>query len=42
LEATVVTWLKATIERLEHEDSQGPPTQEKTEVHVKARIVSAE
>ncbi|MBS1841537.1 MAG: hypothetical protein JSS69_12110 [Acidobacteria bacterium] len=39
LEAAVVQWLKATIERLEREDAQTPQTQATPEVHVKAKFV---
>jgi hypothetical protein len=39
LEAAVVEWLKATIERLERKASQAP-VQEPTEVHVRARFVA--
>jgi len=42
LEAAVVAWLNVTIERLEHENAQGPPAQQTTEAHVKAKIVSTE
>jgi hypothetical protein len=42
VEAAVVQWLKATIERLEREYAQGSPTAEKREVHVKGKFASAE
>ena len=40
LEAAVVNWLKATIDRLERETAQAQLTEERPEVHVKAKIVS--
>jgi hypothetical protein len=42
LEAAVMQWLKSTIERLERENAQTLSAQERPEVHVKAKIVSAE
>ncbi len=42
LEAAVVRWLKATIDRLQKENAQARSTQERPEVHVKAKFVSAE
>jgi hypothetical protein len=42
LEAAIVKWLKATIERLERENAQALSGKERREVHVKARWVSAE
>lgn len=42
LEAAVVEWLKATINRLEKENAQARSAQERPEVHVKAKFVSAE
>jgi hypothetical protein len=40
LEAAVVEWLKATIDRLERENAQARSTQERPEIHVKAKFVS--
>ena len=40
LEAAVVSWLKATIDRLERETAQARLTEERPEVQVKAKIVS--
>ena len=42
LEAAVMQWLKTTIERLERRNAQASATQEGSEVHVKAKFVSAE
>jgi hypothetical protein len=42
LEGAVVEWLKTTIKRLEREDAQASSTADSPEVHVKAKIVSAE
>ena len=42
LEAAVAKWLKATIDRLEREKAHALPTEERLEVHVKAKFVSAE
>lgn len=39
LEAAVVQWLKTNIDRLKREGTQSLHTQEKPEVHVKARFV---
>jgi hypothetical protein len=41
-EAAVVKWLKATIDRLERENTQALSGKERREVHVKAKWVSAE
>ena len=40
LEAAVVNWLKATIDRLEKETAQARSAEERPEVHVKAKFVS--
>jgi hypothetical protein len=42
LEAAVVNWLKATIDRLEKENAQARSSEEKPEVRVKAKSMSAE
>jgi len=42
LEAAVMKWLKETIERLEQENAQALSGEERPEVHVKAKFVSAE
>ena len=42
LEAAVVKWLKATLERLEQENAQALSGGKRPEVHVKAKFVSAE
>ena len=40
LEAAVVKWLKATIDRLERENAQVRQTVDRPEVHVKAKFVA--
>jgi hypothetical protein len=42
LEAAVVEWLKATINRLERETAQALSKQERPEVHVRAKFASTE
>ena len=42
LEAAVTKWLKATIDRLEREKARVLSTEERPEVHVKAKLVSAQ
>ena len=42
LEAAVMKWLKATINRLEQENAQALSSEEPPVVHVKAKFVSAE
>jgi len=42
LEAAVVNWLKTTIDRLEKENAQARSAEEKPEVRVKAKFMSAE
>ena len=39
-EAALAKWLKATIERLERETTQGQSSEERPEIHVKANFVS--
>jgi hypothetical protein len=41
LETTVAKWLKGTIKRLEQENAQVQSSEERPEIHVKARFVSA-
>jgi hypothetical protein len=42
LETAVVKWLEGTIKRLEEENAQVRSSEERPELHVKARFVSAE
>ena len=42
LESAVEQWLKATIRRLEREEGEYPGTQQRPEIHVKARFVGSE
>jgi hypothetical protein len=42
LESAVEEWLKATIRRVEREEAEYPGTQQRPDVHVLARVASAE